>query len=170
MTPLKPPSVEPIESVMIRSGKRSRKRSLTDWEKRAALELTEIRLEASQRPASASSASIIGRATASPVMITELMPWASTRSHTPSASNLDTSTIVEPMNHWLSMAICAAPCMSGGITPKISGVSDAAAISALVNSEETRSLVSASMPWPRAKKMSSWRHITPLGIPVVPPV
>ena len=136
---------------MIRFGNRSRNRSLTDCENSAALDDTEIRLDASQRSGSSSSASIIGRATASPVMITELTPWASTRSHTPAGSNLDTSTIVEPMNHWLMVAICAAPCMSGGITPKISGVSDAAACSALVNSLATRSLVRASIPWPRAK-------------------
>ena len=32
------------------------------------------------------------------------------------------STRVLPRNHWLSVAICAAPCMSGGMTQNTSGV------------------------------------------------
>ena len=78
--------------------------------------------------------------------------------------------MVLPMNHWLSVAIWAAPCISGGITQKTSPVSLAAACSARVCSLATRSLVRASMPCPSAKKMSSLRHTTPLGMPVVPPV
>ena len=37
-------------------------------------------------------------------------------------------------------------------------------------SDSTLWPVSASMPWPRAMNTSSWRHTTPLGMPVVPPV
>ena len=48
-----------------RFGNRSRNRSLTDCENSAALDDTEIRLDASQRSGSSSSASIIGRATES---------------------------------------------------------------------------------------------------------
>ena len=151
MIPLKPPSVDPIESVMIRFGNRSRKRSLTDWLNRAALDDNATRLDASQRSGSASRASISGRPIASPVINMALMPCASTRSQTASASNLGSSTIVVPMNHWLIVAICAAPCISGGMTQNTSPVSDAAACSALVNSDSTRSPVSASMPCPRAK-------------------
>ena len=33
-----------------------------------------------------------------------------------------------------------------------------------------RSPVTKSMPPPSAQNTSSWRHITPLGMPVVPPV
>ncbi len=54
--------------------------------------------------------------------------------------------MVLPMNHWLNVAICAAPCISGGITQNTSGVSEAAACSALEYSLATRSLVRASMP------------------------
>ena len=46
-TPLNPDSEEPIESVMIRLGKRSRNRSLTVAEKIAALEESEITDEVS---------------------------------------------------------------------------------------------------------------------------
>jgi hypothetical protein len=66
--------------------------------------------------------------------------------------------------HW------AAPCIMGGITMKTRPPPDAAARSAIVNSLVTRSPVTASMPCPSAKYTSSWRHITPLGMPVVPPV
>ena len=41
---------------------------------------------------------------------------------------------------------------------------------AKVVSSSTRMPLSASMPPPNAMKTSSCRHITPLGMPVVPPV
>ena len=126
--------------------------------------------ERSQRSGSASSASISGRAIASPVMSTEFTPCSWNVSHTPSALNWRTITSVDPRNHWLSVAICAAPCMSGGMMQNTSGVSLAAACSERKYSFGTRSPVVASMPWPSAKKMSSLRHITPFGMPVVPPV
>ena len=156
--------------MIIRFGNASRKRSFTVWLNSAALDVSTKNESVVQRPGLASSASIIGRATASPVIIAALIEWSWTSCQTSSPSNFRCRTVALPRNHWLSVAICAAPCMSGGITRKTIWPSDAAACSARENSEATRSPVTASMPWARPKKMSSERHMTPFGMPVVPPV
>ena len=73
--PLKPLSVAPMESVMIRFSKRSRNRSFTVGEKTAALELRLMKLDRSSSvPAASSSskASMSGRPMASPTIRIEL--------------------------------------------------------------------------------------------------
>ena len=68
------------------------------------------------------------------------------------------------MTHW------ALPCISGAITSMITRLSSAR--SSRPASSSAASIGAAPQPPPpmAAKKMSSWRQITPLGIPVVPPV
>ena len=64
----------------------------------------------------------------------------------------------------------AAPCMSGGVFMKTSWPGEALAFSDCTHSLSTGMRVNGSMPPARAKKRSSPRHMTPLGMPVVPPV
>ena len=96
--PLKPPSDEPIESVITRLGKRAKKRSFTGAENSAALELTASSELVSHRFGLASSVSINGRAIASPVIMMAFAFSRSIESHTPSASNRGVSITVLPLN------------------------------------------------------------------------
>ena len=63
-----------------------------------------------------------------------------------------------------------APCISGAAGSITPGPALSAARSRSASGRSTFSLLYASMPPHSAKKMSSWRHITPFGMPVVPPV
>ena len=56
---------------------------------------------------------------------------------------------------------------AGSITP---GPRSRPRVSRSASGWSTFSLLYASIPPHSAKKMSSWRHITPFGMPVVPPV
>ena len=62
---------------------------------------------------------------------------------------------------------CAVPCMNGHAGRQ--RVRPAIALSLIASG---RSIAApAKSPPPKApKKMSSWRHMTPFGMPVVPPV
>ncbi len=116
--PVKPLSVAPIESVRIRLGKRSRKRSFTVGENTAALELRLMKHErSSSSPAVSisSSASMRGRPMASPTMRMELIRCRSTWRHTSWASNFSTSTLMLPWKNCMRLLAKAAPCMSGGV-------------------------------------------------------
>ena len=77
-------------------------------------------------------------------------------------------TILAPMNIEIQAAHWAEPCMRGaaGIMP-MEGRS--VALPAISSGAEIGSCPTLPPP-SAAKKRSSWRHITPLGIPVVPPV
>ncbi len=72
-----------------------------------------------------------------------------------------------PMKSELNAIQCAVPCMNGQIgTQRVRGCRHRSSIS---------SGVAIGAPPPPApaiapKKRSTWRHITPLGMPVVPPV
>ena len=67
--------------------------------------------------------------------------------------------------HW------ALPCISGPITSMGILAAGSSADSRPANSSaEVMGAAPHPPPPMAAKKMSSWRHITPLGIPVVPPV
>ena len=94
----------------------------------------------------------------------------STRRHTSVASNFSMSTFTLPWKNCIRLLEKAAPCISGGVLRKMSWPSAAAARSAWWNSDGTFSWVKKSVPPISAWKMSSDRHITPLGMPVVPPV
>ena len=132
-----------MASMIIRFGNSSRYWSFTVGEKIAAVDAStnsDDRSSASGPPIS-SSASIIGRAMASPVMMRVLMPSRSTVRHTSCGSNLRRNTMKLPSKanrkkpHW------AAPCMSGGRLSDRSGFSTALAFSASDHSDATRSLV-----------------------------
>ena len=124
---------------------------------------------ASRAPRWYSSSS--GRAMASP---TTVIDWAfsrSIRSHTSPGSRLRAvGTIsVDPALSIMKLAHWAAPCMSGGST-----ISRNPALSRAfcwISSPECTSIqVPISLPPMAFMKMSCWRHSTPLGMPVVPPV
>ena len=76
---------------------------------------------------------------------------------------------VEPALSIMKPAHCAAPCMSGGrvIRRKPALLR---AFSAISSVEVTSIQVPTSLPPMAFMKMSCWRHSTPLGMPVVPPV
>jgi hypothetical protein len=67
----------------------------------------------------------------------------------------------------MNVAICAAPCISGGAAIMISGP-------ALTASSTTSCGVARGSPYglppPKAMNRSSTCHMAPLGMPVVPPV
>ena len=118
-----------------------------------------------------SSASPSGRAIASPTTMTVI---ARSRSASPHASCGSKpcgvySTTLPPPNSMMHMPHWAAPCMIGASVNEVTRPS----------SGHTRPAISSGAwigGWPKppppkaAKKMSSWRHITPFGVPVVPPV
>ena len=78
--------------------------------------------------------------------------------------------MVLPWNSWPSVPHWAAPCISGGITSRTSGAGGGRALLGQLVVGGDLLAGDASMPWPSAMNTSSWRHITPLGMPVVPPV
>ena len=111
----------------------------------------------------------MGRANASPTITMKLACSRSTSSHSFSASSRCSAgiTTAPPLNNAPKAIQCAVPCMNGH------------AGTHLVRAARQRSAISSGevigFPPPPAppmapKKTSSWRHMTPLGIPVVPPV
>ena len=107
----------------------------------------------------------MGLAKASPTMVRAVTPSRSTVDHTSwgsRRSGSDWTTTVPPTCHMVSAAQWAAPCMKGGVG------------STRGPPRRARSTTAAALAQPRgaraARKMSSWRHRTPLGMPVVPPV
>ena len=76
---------------------------------------------------------------------------------------------MSPPNSAASIATCAAPWISGAavsrtIPPDSSPLRDCS------HSSVSGTPVRKSMPPASVRQMSSWRHMTPLGYPVVPPV
>ena len=65
--------------------------------------------------------------------------------------------------HWV------APCISGAIGNEVVGPCPSP-FSTIASGRSTFVPATMSMPPPSAKNTSSWRHTTPLGMPVVPPV
>ena len=135
-----------------------------------AIASTELR-SGSPFSTAASMPSTSGRPNASPTISTALTPsdaTVSSRSSTSRWSVTDGSTIVLPLVKKLNATQCAAPCMNGG--PGRSLEPPDGAVSAICSYDAH----SCWSPWRRppmaATKMSAWRHMTPLGMPVVPPV
>ena len=96
----------------------------------------------------------------------------STMRQMPSGSNLReaASTMVLPWWKQMKAAHWAAPCMRGAAVAMVRVPADSstrAARSSGAAGGSARPMAERSMA---AKKMSSCRHITPLGMPVVPPV
>ena len=131
-----------------------------------------MRLDRSYFPGDASSASRIGPANAWPTMITSVARWRSIVASSSSTSKrrLVRETIVPPTAIDLSAENCPVPCMRGqaGIStwPGAAGSTRAVSSSRCAAGGVPKTVLP---PAPRALNRSSWRHITPLGIPVVPP-
>jgi hypothetical protein len=70
----------------------------------------------------------------------------------------------------MKLAHWAAPCMSGGSGIIRSGNATSAAFLATSSYELTASHVRMLRPPMHDMNTSCWRHSTPLGMPVVPPV
>ena len=111
-----------------------------------------------------------GRAIASPTRLIVSTFSRTTVDHTSCGSIFfcALSTSVLPCSSSISATHCAAPCISGAIgKPTIVPPFFAPSITASGDSNVPPPAISAPMvEW----KKSSWRHITPFGMPVVPPV
>jgi hypothetical protein len=167
--PLAPPSDEPTASDTAMFGNRSKNWSFTDGENTAAVLPTAKSEDTSYSSPRSCIVSTSGRPIASPVIMIMLTPSSPTSCHTRCASNFDTRTILLPTKlppmtpHWV------APCMSGAIGNEVVGPW-ARPFSTIASGRSTFVPPTTSMPPPSAKKTSSCRHTTPLGMPVVPPV
>ena len=168
-SPLAPDSDAPMASVRRTPGSRSRNCSLTEGEKMAAELLMASSDETSYDAPGAVRASTSGRAMASPVIDITFTCSRSTRRHASAASNLAVSTTLFPLNSAPRVPHWAAPCISGGIGND-AAPAPAAARSASSVGRSSFLPVNRSMPPPSVRKTSSWRHTTPLGMPVDPPV
>ena len=166
--PWKPVSEEPKLSRIVTLGRRALMRSFTEGDVIApAVEITN-RDERSQPSPFSSRASAMGRAMASPTMATEFAFSAATASHTDSPLKSSTSTTLSPQKRPMKVPNWAAPWMRGGVRHIVRWCRTAA-FSATSSGFATGSPPGFPPPMP-AKKTSSWRQITPLGMPVVPPV
>ena len=77
--------------------------------------------------------------------------------------------MVSPANRPASAATCALPWMSGA-AQSLTNSPFSRPLRDCAHSSGSGSPVMKSMPPPSVRQMSSWRHITPFGYPVVPPV
>ncbi len=109
-----------------------------------------------------------GRAIASPVRKTSWTPFRSMICQTRWGSNLGSRMVRWPAKRCISIAAWAPPCIKG-LSGKVTIGSPSAAWRDWSYSS-SRSPVMKSIPPPRTRQKSSWRHITPFGKPVVPPV
>ena len=87
-------------------------------------------------------------------------------------SNLreEASTSVLPWWKQMKAAHWAAPCMRGAAVAMVKVPTVSSTRSARSSGDAGGSASPMADRSMAAKKMSSWRHITPLGMPVVPPV
>ena len=132
-------------------------------------ETTSRRLAMSHRPGSASSARRMGLANASPTIDIEFTRSRSMVSSSSTGSKWRPCTVTtEPPSIRQFMALNApVPCMSGAAgTFTGPGLGTRAASAAGSGSSGSGRLALASI----IMMTSSWRHMTPFGMPVVPPV
>lgn len=115
------------------------------------------------------SASMSGRSIASPTSDMLVTFSFSTVRRTSSGTNLRWMTTRWPKLKPMNAVSVEVPCISGGVGKKVMPSPPAATRSASSSGRATGSPVGAPPPSPE-KNRSSWRHITPLGMPVVPPV
>ena len=171
--PFMPVSVEPIASVITRYRAAAPAAAPSPSARRSPRCCRTRRATRRRpRPAGVSSVSASGRAIASPVTCITLTPLLLDRApHLFGVEARRYMTAVLPSKSMRYIANCPAPCMSGGMDDRRRARSAATGRSSRSrpSGAVTRSLVNTSMPPPSAKYTSSWRHITPLGMPVVPP-
>jgi hypothetical protein len=95
---------------------------------------------------------------------------ASTADHTTSGSSEPSrSTIRAPVKNHMNDVHCAAACMSGAMAKNVMPPSPMRSGSSAGDVTSPCSRI-GSPPPRHAKNASSWRHTTPFGMPVVPPV
>lgn len=167
--PLKPDSEEPklLSSRAPGSSARNWPRTVSD---RIAPELLTLNSEEQSVPWSGpASASTSGRSMASPTSDTQVTRSRSTVRSTSSGTYLRCRTTFWPKWKAMNAVRVEVPCISGGVGKNTRPSSPAATRSASSCGRRTGSPVGAPPPIPE-KNRSSWRHITPLGMPVVPPV
>ena len=117
----------------------------------------------------ASNASTRGRAMASPTITRKETCSSATSCHTRAASRWRSGemTTVPPPNSVQKATQWAVPCMNGQAgSMRPPPLRAASAMSSGFSMPGPPGFPPCSAP----KKMSSWRHSTPLGMPVVPPV
>ena len=103
-------------------------------------------------------------------MIDSTLTWCRcTAAQIACGSNFGMITAVSPTNRQASVATMAAPWMSGAGAIRTMPSPPAPARDC-AHSSSSRSPVRKSMPPPSVRQMSSCRHMTPFGWPVVPPV
>ena len=79
-------------------------------------------------------------------------------------------TVVPPITRPFHMAHWAFPCMRGARARMLIRAASSVGMRSVISSAVSTGCRPQPPPPMAAKKMSSCRHITPLGIPVVPPV
>jgi hypothetical protein len=114
-----------------------------------------------------SSASRIGVAIASPTTMSMLAFWSWMSCSAPCPEYLRIRTTLPPLQNVMKLLSSAAPCMSGAAGKLV--MPPARAFSPASSGVLTAPPQGTPPPMP-AKNRSSWRHMTPLGMPVVPPV
>ena len=171
LLPATPVSVDPYPSTTITFGSAARIRSLAAGESIAPPEASTMSDDRSYGSSAAVTASISGRAMASPTTVMTFVFVRAAICSTSTGSNDPGRgiTTVPPPKSAMNAAQCALTCMRGGVT-SCTAPNSGMRLTIWSGAEIGPSKVVGSPPPIDAKKMSSWRHITPLGMPVVPPV
>jgi hypothetical protein len=137
-------------------------------------ELIDRTLDKSQRPGLASSASSMGVEKASPTITMALASSRSASSQSSTALNRrdGRKAAVPPWLKQISDENCPVPCISGQAINDVGRMWSGPWMRSMSSSSEAAGGIprSALPPAPITLKRSSWRHMTPLGMPVVPPV
>jgi hypothetical protein len=105
---------------------------------------------------------------ASPTNVIVFTRSRATASQTPSGSKRGMSTMRSPQKNPMNTPSCAAPWISGG-TGNCTTTARVFAFSASSSGLSIGTPAGFPPPIP-VKNRSSWRHTTPFGMPVVPPV
>ena len=176
--PMPTASDEPRLSNRVMCGACFSRPCLFSWLQTVPEELITRSLLKSQRPGWAFRVCSIGWAKAWPTMVTPVTPSRSTSDHNSTVfSRCDGRVAIAPAPvSALSAVNWAVACISGAAASTSrrtdpSLVSDASARSPASAGVSSGGSASIRLPPPPSTlNRSSWRHITPLGMPVVPPV
>ena len=89
-----------------------------------------------------------------------------------SKCRLSSETTVPPVVMAMNAENCPVPCISGQATTITTGAGASGSSRSATSATDSAGGVPSSglPPLPNTLNRSSWRHITPFGIPVVPPV
>jgi hypothetical protein len=149
----------------------ARSRSFTSSENSAPADDITISDDVSYAAPAACSASAIGRAIASPTMEMMFTLSRSTSDQISCASSRRdvASTTLPPLCRPIIAAQCPLPCISGA-TGSVAGGAVRAIAFVPISSGAVIGGPPGLPPCSPAKKTSSCRHMTPFGMPVVPPV